>query len=484
VTKIEFGSLSGANDAREEYPEYLCSDDDRRLKTVTFNSDLPEGVEERLRSGADVGQIERESGPGQDELTEPEKSRVGPFTGDNNYRKAASVKALFRENGVDDWTSWYDPTLSVDEHRSSVLPQARRAGGGSRRDSQEATHQREQTARNAEKAVGGQCDHARDHCEHGEKEACEFLRETCGYSESEVGMLLGDDRHHDDSAEQQQLVTVGGGEYPEMGVTPMEAGALQRSWSGYKAATSDLAELLDDVRDEIVNARQAVRAINSIRNAHDQDDLHPENLHDLLESLAGMPESIPEVVTLQHFSDSELAEREPERRGTEPEPDQSPSNTGFSTDRQGTLGTGVEADQQATDKQVTLGGGDATASNEALPERWILPKQIQRGGEVSRTPAEWTAGPWSVRVEGSRGDSARGGFDVTLRGPSGTERIASTVETLDLAVEIADEFTDRLKPREATLHRGDAGVPQAAAEAKQAAIDSDGGLSNFVTIDR
>ena len=68
--RIEFGSKDGADAAREEWAEYVCPvDDDARLKTVAFVSDLPNGVQERIEAGAQAGHVERESGPEQVNLT-------------------------------------------------------------------------------------------------------------------------------------------------------------------------------------------------------------------------------------------------------------------------------------------------------------------------------------------------------------------------------------------------------------------------------
>ena len=41
ATEIEFGTKATADSYREEYEEYLCSQDDARLKAVRFSSDAP-----------------------------------------------------------------------------------------------------------------------------------------------------------------------------------------------------------------------------------------------------------------------------------------------------------------------------------------------------------------------------------------------------------------------------------------------------------
>ena len=316
--EIEFGTKSGADAARDEHGQYVCPvDDDRRLKTVAFVDDTPDHVRDQLEAGAQTGRAEREEGSGQAELTDGEKNRVGPFIEENNYLKAASVKALFRENGVSDWEAWYDPELSVDEHKSSVLSQAQQAGGGDRIENEGPD--RDAAAR-AEKAAGEQCDHAHDHCEHGDPEACEFLQEACGYDSDEVERILSDPVDLPDDTtetEQSELVTIGGGDFPAIEVTPEVAGALSRSWQGYKGAVARLETELTDVREAVINAQQAMAAINRIRDQHGQEKLHPDRLHDLLDSLEGMPEAIPEVTTLDHFGDdpdqSEPIEMDPQQ---------------------------------------------------------------------------------------------------------------------------------------------------------------------------
>ena len=76
--KIDLEKKSIADSYREEYPEYICSDDDARLTVVTFNSDSP------------------------------------------------------------DWLSHYDPTLTVDEHRELLDRAAREQRGGRRMDSEDS----------------------------------------------------------------------------------------------------------------------------------------------------------------------------------------------------------------------------------------------------------------------------------------------------------------------------------------------------------
>ncbi len=268
---VEFGTKAGADAAREEFAEYVCpADDDKRQKTVHFVSDTPDHVRDRIEAGATTGRAEGQEGSGQAELTEEEKNRAGPFTGSNNYRKAASVKALFRDNGVSDWLAWYDPTLSVDEHRSSVLPEAQQAGGGDRIENEGPD--RDAAARN-EKAVNEECDHAKNHCKHGDPEACEYLQEACDVPETEVKTLL----------------QFGDGPVPYEELSGAEKGALDRSWNGYTVAVRRLATLLDEVAMELRHAEKAAAAIDAIEAGIIDEDTgtfealasHHETLHEL-----------------------------------------------------------------------------------------------------------------------------------------------------------------------------------------------------------
>ena len=260
--EIQYGTKGGADAARDEHADYVCPvDDDRRLKTVAFVEDTPDRVRDQLEAAAQTGRAERDQGSGQADLTDAEKNRVGPFTGSNNYLKAASVKALLRDNGVSDWEAWYDKNLSVDEHRSSVLPEAKKAGGGDR--IEDDGPDRDAAAR-AEKAANSECDHARDHCEHGDSGACEFLRESCGLDDDEVSALLSDEPRSDEEA-----------------ITGESAGALGRAWQGYKAGVSRLDQELSHASEAKADAEQAAAAINAIRADHGQESMEFERLEEL-----------------------------------------------------------------------------------------------------------------------------------------------------------------------------------------------------------
>ncbi|WP_436924969.1 hypothetical protein [Halosimplex amylolyticum] len=306
MTTIEFGTKTAADAIRDEYADHLCSDDDRRLKEVVFASDTPDHVIDQAHQQALDSRSEREGGSGQVPLSDHERGEIDFSEGRASVPHARSVKGIAADEGVSDWLAHYDPTLTVDEHRE-VMERAGREGGGRRReDSETAT---EKAGRAARRSQDEGCDHARGHCENGDPEACEFLTDACGYAKDEVSHLL-DETGEETTTEQQELVRVGGGDFPEMEVSPSTAGALSRSWQGYRGAVSRLGTELADVREAVINARQAMQVINAIRERNGQDPLHPDRLHDLLEALGDMPAKIPEVRSLAHYQDLAQPDRE------------------------------------------------------------------------------------------------------------------------------------------------------------------------------
>jgi len=322
TTAVEFGGMPAADNAREEWAEYRCPiDDDKRQKTVVFASDTPSDVLDTIRNAADEGLAEAQQESVTADLSDAEREKISDADGFSQKVTVfswQSAKGVFVREGLGDQfrdaigslTDYDDPAEGAEsyvrENKQSDAEQGTQSVSGGRRDH---GHEEEQTRRKMEdaaaKAQQQGCNHARDVCENGDPDACEFLTEACGYDEEEVDRLLSDNRQdvRADETEQDELVTVGGdGRYPEMDVTPGEAGALRDSWSGYRSATGQLKEAVETVREEVVHARQAWRAIQSIRANHGLDEEHPNRLHDSLEALEGLPEDIPEVLTLDHFA--------------------------------------------------------------------------------------------------------------------------------------------------------------------------------------
>lgn len=247
MPKIEFGSKETANQFRADHEEWLCPvDDDKRQKTVAVVSDAPEHVVERAEVTAASGRSERSGDGGQVELTDSERDRIDFSEGRASVPHARSVKGLARSEGVDDWLAYYDTQLTVDEHRD-VMAQAGQEGGGRRLDEDDSADDR---LGEAEAALGGQCDHARDHCEHGDPDACEFLQEACGFDEEAVEEILSDEEGD-----------------PDAGDLPGHVyGALQMLWNAYRAGLGE--------------AKRAAAGINEIRQQYGQEPLEMEELGD------------------------------------------------------------------------------------------------------------------------------------------------------------------------------------------------------------
>lgn len=604
--KVEFadGQMDAADAVRDEFEEWLCPDDDARTLTVTFQSDTPEDVLDEAWRQADMSYQDSSEAAGQVELTDNEKdqidfSEVSIFT-------ARTAKAVYLDEGVTDWLSYWSEDLTTTGDMRESANRAKRDSQGKRLDADEPGPE-QKAAGAAAQAESEACNHARGHCEHGEPDACEFLKESCGYDDEEVADLLGDRRDEQaDETEQTELVTVGGDEYDEMEVSPQVAGALRRSWQGYKSSLSAISDALDTVRESVTNAERAMLAINRIRENHGQEQIEANRLHDLLDSLDQMPRQHRQSGLHEHATDtptlskaprgepqarridaeemgtptlskapqdrpaarqvdieqwsvdqlaegywspalirdafdinqraatsiheagnnagsliryvnqgegldwirnvgpdtaekvrkklpvleslgvdhtwhmhvplwadaadsdptptiSKTPEREPAARTIDAEqvedtPDQ------FAQDKQGTLSTGVDAEQVAEEKQVTLTGADE-GDDHALPSAW------------RRKGSTWVAGPWKVQMDSHDGEK----WNIKVFGPDGSEEIASGIRSAVDAEEIAERFTNRVAPDEMTLHSGDSTVPQAAAEAKRNvyARPDDGGLSQF-----
>lgn len=188
--KVEFGKLSEANEWRDSNSQHLHRSDTRRTKTVSLVPTVADDIKQDAEEAALISKGDETKSYGQSKLTDAERKQLQDrdnWAWSTNGFQAQAVKAMMRAEGVDDWISFYDPNLTTDEHRSTVLPTAIEDGGG-------ATFEREKSvaeaARQAEKFEGEMCKSARNACESGEPEACDALLEDCGYSEDEVESLI------------------------------------------------------------------------------------------------------------------------------------------------------------------------------------------------------------------------------------------------------------------------------------------------------
>ena len=240
MSAVEFPTKSGADAIREQYFDELCPDDDRRLKKVQFRSDAPESVVEAAQLAAEDERADQAAGSGQVTVTKSERDQID-FT-ETTVPHARAVKALALDRGVSNWLDYYDPTLTVDEHRDVYD----RAEGDKRLDAEPDAVERAGEAARA--AQGEQCDHAEDHCKHGDPEACEFLKEDCGLDDEQVEKIL------DETEGEPSLGDLPGPVYH----------GLDGQWTQYKAGLGE--------------AKRAAAAINEIRMQYGQDPLEFDEL--------------------------------------------------------------------------------------------------------------------------------------------------------------------------------------------------------------
>lgn len=260
--QIEFAGLSDAREMREQHADALADTDDKRSKVVRFReNELADHDVEEIVAVAEAGRADRE-GAGQATLTDHERDRIDFSEGRANVPHARSVKALMHSEGVDDWVAYYDPTLTVDEHRE-VAERAARDERGQRLDEPEPG-----PAGDMERAVADRCDHARDHCKHGDPDACEFLGEACGFEEEQIATIMGDD-------------TEASTEAGETAFSGAQLGALRRAWDGYQGAIDDLEAALGAVERAEEHATDAFEAINAIRRDAGQEPIDPERLNEI-----------------------------------------------------------------------------------------------------------------------------------------------------------------------------------------------------------
>ncbi|WP_058366390.1 hypothetical protein [Haloparvum sedimenti] len=244
---LEFGTRADANSVRDDHAEHLTGRFDRRFAKAELEDDVPDDVEAEIRGIAADGRADRATGAGQVELTDAEKDRLGPFTGSNNYRKAAAVKGAYLGAGIDDWGAYYDPELTADENIGRIEEVRQQQAGADVRDGPTEQEMLDKEADAAARVDDEECDHARNKCKNGAPGACEHLQHECGISETEVTTLL-------DHTEQVPFEYVDG----------TTKGALSRAWDGYTAAVRSLSGLLDDLEREFQHAERAAEAINAI----------------------------------------------------------------------------------------------------------------------------------------------------------------------------------------------------------------------------
>lgn len=291
AVEVTFERLDEANRFRAEHPDALCPDDNRASKTVTLVSDVSGAVRERAESLAvagriDVGVRERRT------LSDRERQQLDArpnWSWQQNGAEAMWVKGTLSARGATEWMDFYEAGEGIDGALTNMEASAERSvlTGAPTGQLAERDPDPESAERMAAVAEGQSqaCDHAHDVCRQGDPDACEFLVETCEFTEAEVDAILGVD----------VAAEVDVGEPAAVGASPftgIQRDALSRAWGGYNGAIAALEADPDDVEARR-HATQAFAAINGIRRAAGQDELEPERLNELggrLEDIGTMDE--------------------------------------------------------------------------------------------------------------------------------------------------------------------------------------------------
>jgi len=183
---IEFGSRAAAQEAREHLPDHALTDEyDGRHATIEVQPHrAPDHVLDRVSGMAADSKAYEQEKTGQAPLSDRERREID-FT-ETTVPEARSAKAIFADSGVDDWLSFFDPRLSVDEQRE-LAEQATQDDRGKRMDSEESAVEKEARAR---RRTAGELERfARQGAEAGEEEAVRTLVDELGWSESNARAL-------------------------------------------------------------------------------------------------------------------------------------------------------------------------------------------------------------------------------------------------------------------------------------------------------
>ena len=177
MVQIEFASLDAARQIRTnpKYAGFLSPEDHGGRKAVTLKDNTPAPAVDEITAEAADGRSERAEQYGQASVTEAERGRID-FTR-TNVLAARSAKAIALGKGVDDWTAYFDPELTVDEHRG-VYESAVTEGGGDYggRDLDDEREIDRRLAQASYERKSGELDRAKDYGFGGDREAQEFVR--------------------------------------------------------------------------------------------------------------------------------------------------------------------------------------------------------------------------------------------------------------------------------------------------------------------
>lgn len=256
------------------------------MRTVRFEeSDLSGHELERLRAEAERGQAERETLPGgQVELSEAERRSLDrqhdTWSWQQHGFEAMRAKGALQAEGATEWMDFYEPgegaagalaNLRRSKERAAQTGAPIGVGGERRERDPDDPLVRKEQAKIRERAVSEECDHARGFCKRGDREACEFLGEACGFSEEEIDELMGLDEAEPEPIEDKETPFTG----PQLD-------ALRRSWGGYYGAIREMERALNLINQAETHARESFEAINAIRADAGQDSIQPHRLNEIL----------------------------------------------------------------------------------------------------------------------------------------------------------------------------------------------------------
>lgn len=279
--RISFNRMDEAREFRAEHREHLCSDDDARSKEVVLSSSAPEEILAEAEERA-VGGARSDVKPRMAELSDREREKLEArpgWTWQQNGMEARWAKGTLQGEGATEWLDFYEAGEGWEGGLKNMAASAERsaqtgAATGQRIDRDPATASAERLQRAAE-GTAQACDHAEDVCRMGDPDACEFLRETCGFSEAEVAELAAAEERLETVPEPPERVTAGE-------PTGAQLNVLRRSWGGYKGALAAIREG-EEVERHHNLAHRAFDAINSVRAELGQEPLEPRELPEALQ---------------------------------------------------------------------------------------------------------------------------------------------------------------------------------------------------------
>jgi len=376
MPQYEFGSgdKAIADNIREEFNEHLSARDDARTLTVRIADNAPDGVKDRIEAQATESKRETESrsimgGPLSEGVREKIKDENG-FDANTTVFSWRRAKGVFQREGL--MNRWGEAISSLardyddpKEGAEDIISRGREAdmmkgtsSVSSEMDMGEEDVIEDQKAAEASRVVQSeQCDHAKGHCENGQPEACEFLQETCGYSEDMTEELLStpgpmgvgattepetetptetqteSTEEPTESSENQESETDtdtdagqpdiddrtvdDASDWDTSQLTGKEAGALSRSLQGYYGATDQIEESIEEyLKPEWQNAQDAANTIQEIRMKYDAGRQHFEKLEELQARFADFVEQMAQDCKECHADhsghdhDTDTSERE------------------------------------------------------------------------------------------------------------------------------------------------------------------------------